>query len=407
MSLNAVKFIAKEYASASRRKGFVGFVWWASVVSITLGVIALTLSLSILDGFYNAIEENAVRFTSHIKIFTFNRKTVDDPKEVGKKILASVAGVKFVFPSISKEALLKTKSFVEGITLQSLHTKNIQGLEIFGISKNNLLSTEFDGIVLGRMLANRLGIKLGDTVVIVSFAGTDSALVPSTKLAKVNVAGIFESGMAKYDDLVVFSGNRTISKLLGDQSLNINTFDIYVDDIKNVDKISKVIEERLGYPFFCFTYYDLHSSIFAWIELQKQPIPLVLSLITIVAVFNVVTFLLINIVEKTKSIGILLTLGLNSRYIVLIFLRLAFKITLTGLFLGISISLLFSFLQKEFQIIHLDPKVYFFSALPITISINHYFIVAAFTLLLSFAVSVIPSVIASKIKPVEAIRFIK
>ncbi len=407
MNINAVKFISKSYSSASKLRGFAGFVWWAGVVSIALGVIALVLSLSILDGFYDSIEENAVRFTSHIKIYTFNRQAVVDPKAIESKIHNSVAGVQFVLPSITKEALIKTKSFVEGISLQNIHFKNIEGLRFLGVKKDGLLSSEFDGIVVGRMLSDRLGLNLGDTVVVVSFGATDSVVVPAVKLAKVKVAGIFESGMAKYDDLIVFASDKLLSSVFGDLSSIINAFDIYLDDIKRVEKISKEIEHKLGYPFFCFTYYDLHSSIFAWIELQKQPIPLVLSLITIVAVFNVVTFLLVSIVEKTKSIGILLTLGLNSRDVVLIFLRLAFKITLTGLLIGIFVSLLFSFLQKEFQIIHLDPKVYFFSALPITISAKNYLLVALFTCLLSFAVSAIPSFIASKIKPVEAIRFIK
>ncbi|MFN3780889.1 MAG: ABC transporter permease, partial [Candidatus Kapaibacteriota bacterium] len=354
-----------------------------------------------------SIEASAERFTSHIKIYTFNRQAVANPKAIESKIYNSVAGVKFVFPSISKESLIKTKSFVEGISLQNIHFKNIQGLRFFGVTKDSLLSSEFDGIILGRMLSERLGLNLADTVVLISFAATDSVVLPTAKFAKVKVAGIFESGMAKYDDLVVFASDKVLSRILGDLLSNVNAFDIYLDDIKKADKVSKEIEQKLGYPFFCFTYYDMHSSIFAWIELQKQPIPLVLSLITIVAVFNVVTFLLVSIVEKTKSIGILLTLGLNSKDIVLIFLKLASKITLTGLLIGISVSLFFSFLQKEFQIIHLDPKVYFFSALPITISAKNYLLVTLFTCLLSFAVSAIPSFIASKIKPVEAIRFIK
>jgi lipoprotein-releasing system permease protein len=408
MNFIAVKFVDKKYSSPSNREGFVDFVWWAGVVSISVGVIALILSLSILDGFYNAIKENAIRFASHIKVYTFNRKAIYNPETIVNKITGQVQNVESAYPSINREVLLRTKKTIEGISLQSLNKKiieNLRKIELGVLSIN--FERDFNGLLIGKMLAERLNLNVGDSVVLVSINVNDSSALPQPKFLKTTVSGLFESGMAKYDDLFVFASERLFYKLLGDSTSLANSIDVYVKNLDKINETTQQIETVLGYPYYCFTFYDLHSSIFAWIELQKEPIPIVLSLITIVAIFNVITFLLVTIVEKTKSIGILATIGMTSKEIALIFLRLGLKIAFIGLAIGVSISLVFSLLQKQFHIIHLDSKVYFFSTLPITISFENYMLVCIFTLLLTFVVCLIPSLIATKINPVNAIRFIK
>lgn len=405
MNFEGVRFIVRKYSSPENRKGFVNFVWWAAVVGISLGVVALIISVSVLDGFQNAIQENAIRFSAHIKVFSFARKSIYNEENVTKKILA-VQGVESAFPSISKEVLIRTKSAVDGISLQSLHQKNIENLKKIELNKNiNLLKT--NGILVGKMLAERLGLGIGDSVLLMSIDIIDSLTLPRVNFVRTYIEGIFESGMGKYDDLFGFAGLDIFRRLNPEQSNLANSIDVYVENIKLIDTIALRIENALGYPFYCFTYYDLHSSIFAWIELQKEPIPIVLSLITLVAIFNVVTFLLVNVVEKTKSIGIFSTIGFTSKEIAFAFLQLGMKIAILGIIVGVAISLSFSLLQKNFNLIHLDSKIYYFSSLPISISFWNYLLVISFTLILTFLTSLIPAWIASKINPVKAIRFVK
>lgn len=405
MNFEVIKFVVRKYSSVESRKGFIGFVWWAAVISIALGVIALTISVSVLDGFQKAIQENAIRFTAHIKVMTFTRKPILNIDEELKKIIA-VDGVESAFPSITKEVLIRTKSAVDGITLQNLHKGNIESLRKIELNTRKNLY-ECKGIIVGKMLADRLSLKLGDTVLLMSISVADSLALPKVNFVRTIVEGMFESGMGKYDDLFAYT-NIDIFQEFNSKEKNVaNSIDVYVKNIKQIDTIAKRIENALWYPFYCFTFYDLHSSIFAWIELQKEPIPIVLSLITLVAIFNVVTFLLVNVVEKTKSIGIFSTLGLSSKEISFIFLFLGMKIALLGLIFGVMFSLVFALLQVNFGIIHLDSKIYYFSVLPISISFSKYFLVIVFTLLLTFLSSLIPALIASRIKPVKAIRFIK
>jgi len=163
-----------------------------------------------------------------------------------------------------------------------------------------------------------------------------------------------------------------------------NSLDIILYDINKAQQIAGKIEKSLGYPFYVYTVFDLHSSVFAWIELQKEPIPLVLGLISIVAVFNIITVLLITVVEKTYSIGILRALGMSRKNIIKI---------IAGL------------IQKSYKIVSLEGEMYFLDALPIKFELWHFAIVISTALLLSFFATLIPSFIAAKIQPVKALRF--
>jgi lipoprotein-releasing system permease protein len=169
--------------------------------------------------------------------------------------------------------------------------------------------------------------------------------------------------------------------------------------------LASKIEDLLGYPFFCYTVFDLHSSMFAWIELQKAPIPLVLALISIVAVFNIITTLLITVVEKTHSIGIFKALGMKSKDILLIFVFQGVFIGLMGTLTGCSLGFLACLLQKTYGIIKLQGDIYFLDTLPMQISLWHYAVVGSLSIILSFISSFIPASIAVRVNTIKAIRF--
>lgn len=409
MNLNLLNFLVKRYSRTKTRSGFVNFAWWSSLVSIILGVVALIISLAILDGFDSMLRTNAIRFTSHIRLLTFNRSPIRNTHEIQNKLLSNIPEIIMAVPTIEKEVLIKYRDAFDGVLLKAFlpydNLPELEGLVRYG--KQRFSSAESNEIILGKMLADKIGTNVGDSIVLATAKTMNQDGLAFPTYRKFKVIGFYESGMAKYDGLVVYVPYRSAAKFSGFDSLSATSFDIFIKDITKINSIANRIEEFLGYPFFCFTFYELHSSIFAWIELQKEPIPIVLSLITIVAVFNIVTFLLINIVEKTKSIGILVTLGMKQREIVALFIQYGLKIVVLGTFIGSLLAFLFCIIQKEYRIIHLDSKIYYLNALPIDISLSHYLIVAGFTFSIGLASAIIPSVIASKIKPVQALRFIK
>jgi len=172
-----------------------------------------------------------------------------------------------------------------------------------------------------------------------------------------------------------------------------------------LEKLAEQLQGFLGYPYYVRTIFQIHQNIFTWLELQKKPIPIVLGLIIFVAVFNIVGTLLMIVLERTNAIGILRSLGANRKLIIKVFLYHAVFITGIGIIVGNLLAFVLSILQEKFDIISLPSKVYFVSKVPIAINDYNYLLVTAITIIVSLTASLLPAIIATRIKPISAIRF--
>jgi lipoprotein-releasing system permease protein len=211
--------------------------------------------------------------------------------------------------------------------------------------------------------------------------------------------------MQLYDDILLFIPFEKAAEFFEMPSNNVTSYEIMLSDKSRIAELALEIEDFLGYPHYALTVYDLHRSIFLWIELQQEPIPIVLGLITIVAVLNIITTLLITVVEKTHTIGILRTLGLSRRKVLGIFLYRGFKIGLTGTIIGSTIGYGFCIIQQKYEIIKLQGDIYFLDALPVHFDVLHLLLIASLTLVFSVLASMFPALAALKITPLKAIRF--
>ncbi len=402
-------FIINRLNRGAKGQGFLNFAWWVSVVSVCLGVFALIISTSVLDGFERTLKTNAFRFTSHIRVLKFKRDRIEEPQKIIQTLRQNINLIDDAYPVVEFESLLRHKKQIEGVIVKSYagNTFNPEIKRLFDEQKLSFTSADANEIWISKMLASKMNLGRGDTIVLATITKRGELRTSELNYTKLCVKGLYETGMAKYDETIVFVPIQTCGKLLGEPELNANCIEIFVKDITKVNEISNQIENLLSYPYFCFTFYELHSSIFAWIELQKEPIPLVLSLITIVAVFNIITFLLINIVEKTSTIGILMALGMKRSAIIRLFVFYGLKVVSAGAISGIVAALTFSILQKQYKIIHLDSYVYFLDSLPVEIRLTNYLIVLAFAFGFGLLASTVPAYIASKITPVKALRIIK
>ena len=225
------------------------------------------------------------------------------------------------------------------------------------------------------------------------------------EIEKFKISGIYRTGMAKYDDISVFCELHYLSQLLKYEANQCGGIDIMIKPGKDIIASSKSIEAYLDFPYFSTNVYELHGAMFAWIELQKKPIPLVLGLISLVAVMNIITILLILIVEKTHTIGILRTLGMSPKAILTVFLVRGTAIGAIGTALGGIAAFGITYLQQTYEIIKLKGEIYFLDALPITIVLNNYLLVLGISLAFSFIVTLLPALTALKIKPIKAINF--
>jgi lipoprotein-releasing system permease protein len=407
MNLKLINFIAKRFSHSAKRQRFLNFARMVALVSVMLGSFALIVSLSVLDGFETMLKESAVKFTSHISLRAFDNKPIQSYDSIENVLRTEFPEIELIAPVIEREGLIRSKTFVEGVLIKGtsrkyditqIHTNIKEG--IFDFTSGN--SKE---VIIGRRLARKLGVSLGDTLVLYAIKGESQEGLSMPEVDKFKLTGIYETGMAQYDDIYVYIPFAKASEFFKMPAGSITSFDIMLKNIDSASAVSKRIDAYLGFPFYSFTVFELHKSIFTWIEYQKAPIPLVLGLISIVAVLNIITILLIVVVEKTHSIGILRALGMERNGILSIFVVQGTLIGLTGTLLGSGLGFILCWLQQTFSIIRLNGDIYFLDTLPIRLEFWHYAVVIGMSVALSFLATLIPSAIAVKVSPVRAIRF--
>jgi lipoprotein-releasing system permease protein len=398
-------YISKRFTFSKKDSRFFSFISVISIVGIALGVATLIIALSILKGFEKTITNKIIDFDAHIKIGSIS--TILPDYHSGLLKIKALLGNNLleINPYASNLAIVTSKRGTEGINIIGVLPEN----KMRGIRENMTLGNvnldDHKSIVIGKKLADKIYAKLGDKVTIFTLKNDK---IPSPEnlpnIMNFVISGIFESGMAEYDDAFAYINLNSAQSLLkiGD---NINGYDIRVNDITKIDSLNQLLQSKLRYPYKTASIYELHKNIFTWIDLQKKPIPIVLGLIIIVAVFNIIGTLLMMVLEKTNAIGILKSLGAAGKQIIGIFLIQGIVLALSGIFLGNLIGFLIMELQLKYNIITLPASVYFMSTVPIYLSITIFGGVSLLTLLLCIVASVIPSYIASRIKPVSTIRF--
>jgi lipoprotein-releasing system permease protein len=386
----------------------LGFANIVAMLSVVVGCLALILSLSILSGFNEKLQETAIKFTADICTQTINGTRIENADITAKQI-ANVSGVRKVVPVLQTEGIITSPSYTEGISLQSISftndAKQFRNNIVETTNPNIFSSDTANEIVISQTLARKLNVKLGDKLLVYALKNTDHISFSSATYAAFKVAAIYNTGMGQYDGSVVFFNYVALADFLEVPSSIATYYEVYADDLSDVSNVSRKIDEQLGYPFISFTYYEINRSIFAWIELQKEPIPIVLTIISIVAALNILTMLIITVVEKYHSIGILSAIGMTKRNIIQMFVMLAMRTAVIGAMFGAFISVGFILLQDKFHLITLDSEIYYVDFLPVSFDIWYVLGVILMTFIFAFFAALIPSIIAVRISPVKAIRF--
>ncbi|HSD64651.1 MAG TPA: ABC transporter permease [Ignavibacteriaceae bacterium] len=398
-------FVSKKFIFSRKGSKFITFISSISIIGIALGVATLIIALSILTGFAATLTNKIIDFDSHITISSYKSIVPDYERMLPViKQLISPYGEE-INPFISKLAIISSKNLRDGVNIKGITPDN-NALRI----RNNIVAgnfnlTNLNSIVIGRKLADKLYVGLGDKVTI--FALKNDKIPEPGSLPNIEqfvITGIFESGMTEYDDLYAYVNLKSAQKLfsLGD---NVNGYDIKLNNISKIDSLTKYLGKNLHYPHKVASIYQTHRNIFTWIDLQKKPIPIILGLIIIVAVFNIIGTLLMIVLEKTHDIGLLKSLGSTRGQIVNVFIYQGIFLAIIGIIAGNLLALLLMGMQLEFNVISLPSSVYFVSTVPIMLKWYTFAGVSALTFILCIVASIIPSYIASKITPVNSLRF--
>lgn len=401
-------FLLSRYIKSRKESKFISTISIITVSGITLGVAVVIIALTILDGFNKIVTEKIINLNSHIKITAFGNRDLPNPdliipklkKEFGPEIIN-------IESFVSKLSIIKNRNYTEGITITGLSEANLKSTLNKYLLEGTLNDTlnNRPQIYIGKRLAEKLFVKNGDRVTVFSLHQNKIPSIDNPpSIEQFFVDGIYESGMSEYDDLNAYINIEEAKKIFGMED-EISGYNIKVADISKIDSIADKLQEFLGYPYYVRTIFRVHQNIFTWLELQKEPIPIILGLIIFVAVFNIVGTLLMIILERTSTIGILRSLGMKRKKISLLFVLHGFYLTILGTVFGNLLAYFLSIIQEKLNIISLPSTVYFVSSVPVSIELKNYILVTSITIIISLLASLIPSIVASKIKPISAIRF--
>jgi len=393
-------------------RSFLRFVTYVAVGGVALGVAALLLSLAIVRGFSQEITEKIIGFGSHIQVRSyFQDRPLTDAASLQKTIEET-------------DGVTAAASRIEDVVLLRRSEQSIDGVRLLGTDhppeyldrhlKEGVFSAvpeegKGPGLVVGAGLAERLGLEVGQTVTAFSLRGQKGAnlQLQRPRVKQFRITGIFDTSLSDIDDNFVFTDLTTARRLVGMSRDTVSRFDVTVRDVTAVDSVATQIENRLGFPATARTIHQLQpfASLFAWVDLQQSIIPLVIGVIVIVGAFNIIGALLMMILEKTREIGVLQSLGTSQRTLKRLFLTLGLLIGAVGTGLGAALALSLGYLQKQFEIIPLPAQAYYMTTAPIELNPLDYVVVSAITLALCGVAAYIPARVAARVEPVQAIRF--
>jgi lipoprotein-releasing system permease protein len=404
--MSYTRFIANRYLRSRRNAGFFSFIAAIAILGVALGTATLIIALSVLGGFEREITEKVVGFTSHVQVLGFQNLPLKDYQATVSRLEEAFPVVTTVSPYVAREALIRSKSGVDGILL-----KGVDPLGENSAAQKYMVEGEYAlahaqgtpaGIVIGRKLASRLGVQVGEKVVVFGIGRLLEG--GQARAMQFRVTGIYESGMAEYDDVYAYTDMREAQILfqLGDA---VTGYDLQLSRVDSAAAVAERVSDLLGYPHYARTVFDSYRNLFSWIELQKKPIPIILGLIIIVATVNIIGTLLMMVLDKTREIGVLASLGATRWGITSIFLRQGLRIALVGTGAGNLLAFGLCFAQMEFRFFSLPSDIYFMTSVPILLRWEYFAVVSGITIALCLLSALIPARLASSLNPVTAIRF--
>lgn len=422
-------FIAKRYLSKGEKKSFISIISLVSIIGITIGVAALIIALALISGFQIDIRDRLLDSTSHIMILCDES---EDYRSIITELNENFPVIESISPIVYGTVLLKgipkngTGVLLRGVKLGKDGDNLIKKLKKVKTDKNqeyifgdfNLSSKEYIGemptgrndLFLGNEVAKRLKVGIGDklTTIIPRLTLSPNGLMP--KMRKMKVTGIFKSGLYEIDNGTVLTNIKTAQNVFGYKN-RVSLIQIFIKNIFNADKVAseivknKKIRDNLEFlESRVITWKDMNASLFSALEFEKTILFFTLTLIIIVASLNIIAGLILLVIQKMKDIGILLSYGATPKIIRNIFFIQGGIIGITGTFLGILIGTVFCNIANKFELFKIPSDIYQMGHINFNSNIKDIVLVALVSLLISFTATIIPSIKASKINVIDAVK---
>ena len=403
------KEIALRYLKTRKKDGFLNIISIFSFIGISLGVAVLIIVMSVMNGFRTELINKIVGFNAHISIKPYERLiNLDKLNDSYLKLISNN-----LILSNSGEAIITTKNNTKGILLRGYKNEDFSKLEI---SKNkkiqgNKNTLKKNYISIGKELSFDLDLQLGDNISIMSPAGIKTIIGTLPKQETFFISSIFDSGLADFDSNVAFVNLSTLESFF-DYNKDDRNLEIYLKSPSSIEEIKPTIQKIFDNEFV-YTWADMNSSLFSALKVERNVMFIILSLIIIVAAFNIISGLTILVKNKTRDIAILKSIGVLNKSIMKIFFLVGITIGITATAFGIIMGVLFSlyienfrqFLSDTFNVSLFPEEIYFLSTMPSEINSTSIIIISLCSIFITIIVSIFPAIKASKLDPVQGLKY--
>ncbi len=412
-------FIGLRYLKAKRKQAFISIITVISIAGVTVGVMALIVILAVMNGFAANLKEKFLGTQAHINL----RMLTQDGMNHYEKVIKEVEGVKGVVaaaPFIYSEVMLSSESNVSGVILYGIDPDRVG--KVTDLARNmkagslqslkQMKEVNLPGIVLGVELAKHFSVSINDTIQVISPLGTMTPMGMMPKMKRFRVAGIFYSGLYEFDNKFAYISVESAQRFFNMDS-RVTGIAIKTDDIYRVKEIGKSIRRRLGFAFWPQDWMDMNRNLFSALKLEKIGMFIILVLIVLVAAFNIISTLIMVVMEKNRDIAILKAMGAPSKGILKIFVIQGLVTGVVGTFLGtifglgiaFNLETVSGFVEKLFGFKFLASDVYYIDKLPSQVNPFDVGLIVITAILISLLATLYPSWRASRLDPAEALRY--
>lgn len=401
--------LALRYLKSGKRNRLLSFLTLTSVIGIMLGVATLIIVVSVMSGFSDNLKEKLLGANSDVVINRFDSQPIPDYNKVMEKT-SGVEGVEAVSPFVLGQVLLTSDRGVTGVIIRGIAPETEGKVSrfpsfIIDASMDDLKYSkdEKPKLFLGKDLAVSLGTAVGEEVTVVSPYGAKGPFGITPKMRKFEVAGLFDTGIYEYNSSMAYSSIDAAQDFF-DMKDNVSGISVAAKKGENLDKLAYKIQNTLQFPYWARNWMNMNKSLFSAMKLEQYAMFIILTLIIIVASFNIVSMISITVKDKNKDIAILRTYGASGGFIARVFMRQGLIVGLTGTFLGDILALIISYCLKTFKIISLPKDIYFMDKIPVNIDPSVYLLVTFCGIAITFLAAIFPAVQGAKMSPITALR---
>lgn len=405
-------FIALRYLFSRQKQAFIYIISLMSVLGVALGVGALVVVLGVYNGFTTDIRDKILGANAHAIVMSHTPAKLDDHDDVMKTILQS-PDVTGATPFLYTEVMLSTPDGVKGLVLRGVDPATAPAvLQILsGMVKGSAADLEGrpegapPGIIIGQELARRLRLAPGSRVNLLSAAGQKTAAGFAPRIRPFEVTGVFKTGMFEYDSSLGFVTLTAARQLLGLPEGRISGIEIMVRDVYEADQAAARLERILGRPYYVRHWMEMNANLFAALKLEKVGMFILLAMVVLIGSFSIVATLVLLVMEKTRDIAVLMSMGATQSMIRRIFILQGTIIGVVGTLLGYALGMGLAALLKRYQFIKLPQGVYTLDHLPVLLTVSDTILVGACAVLLCFLATIYPACQAARLEPAEALRY--